>query len=325
MSIFVPNNAGTVTFTHGSKNITGASTLFRNYRAGSVISIPGVGSMQLAADPASDTAATGVVEWQGSTVGPVEFQYLPRNEEGVFTDKLTALLNQLGNGNIQSLAGLTLAANKLPYATGAGTMGLTDLSPAMRALLALAGAANKMPVLTGANTAELTDLSPFARTLLDDADAAAVYATLGQVPNAQIRNDLTPDKAFRRGNILGTVSQSGGEPTGAVIQYGSTSDGQFARFAGGLQICTGRTTNTGGASGVSGNVYISSSTPWAFPATFAAPPIVAGYVETWADYSWMVRSSAPSTSAVNVGYARGSLVSPGVVDIGIIAIGRWYV
>ncbi len=43
---------------------------------------------------------------------------------------------------------------------------------------------------------------------------------------------------YRRANILGTVGQTGGVPTGAVIESGSNANGQFVRFADGLQICT---------------------------------------------------------------------------------------
>ena len=128
MSIFVPNNSGTVTFTNGSTTIAGLGTLFTGYRAGSVISIPGIGEMQLAADPTSDTVAEGIVAWQGATAEDKAFQYLPRNEEGVFTDKLTQLLSDLGNGNMQALAGLTLSASKVLIGTGPGALGLADRS-----------------------------------------------------------------------------------------------------------------------------------------------------------------------------------------------------
>lgn len=41
-----------------------------------------------------------------------------------------------------------------------------------------------------------------------------------------------------RAGVVGTVSQAGGVPTGAVIESGVTADGEFTRWADGTQICT---------------------------------------------------------------------------------------
>ena len=38
--------------------------------------------------------------------------------------------------------------------------------------------------------------------------------------------------------LVGTVSESGGVPTGAIIERGSNANGSYARFADGTQICT---------------------------------------------------------------------------------------
>jgi hypothetical protein len=70
---------------------------------------------------------------------------------------------------------------------------------------------------TGAGTGQPQDLTPAqARTILDLTNAAV---------------------SFYRGNILGSVEQSGGTPTGALIETGSSANGKFTRFASGLQIC----------------------------------------------------------------------------------------
>jgi hypothetical protein len=57
-------------------------------------------------------------------------------------------------------------------------------------------------------------------------------------PNSGLPNELSvaANSVYGKSNILGTVSQSSGVPTGAIIQRGSNANGEFVRFADGTQI-----------------------------------------------------------------------------------------
>ncbi|MBB96972.1 MAG: hypothetical protein CML68_20540 [Rhodobacteraceae bacterium] len=97
----------------------------------------------------------------------------------------------------------------------------------------------------------------------------AASGTAGGAAVQQGATDITAgrlaraDYAYGPGNLLGTVSETGGTPTGAVIESGSAGGGRYVRWADGTQVCTAEITLTR----VDGGRLEAS---WSFPQAFDA-------------------------------------------------------
>lgn len=110
---------------------------------------------------------------------------------GTVTEKATgaqvAAYILSSDAEIAALAGLTSAADKVPYFTGSGTAGLADFTAGGRALVNSAGTANTFPYFSASNTVTLGSITTAGRNLLDDADAAAQRTTLGLVIGTNVQ------------------------------------------------------------------------------------------------------------------------------------------
>lgn len=152
-------------------------------------------------------------------------------------------------------------------------------------------------------------------------------------PNSNTNRTLTlPDSSgevFSQGNILGTVSETGGVPTGAIIERGSNANGEFVKYADGTMICTKILSVTTDVTTLSINVYLAvvSDSDWA--STFSVTPSISRQIiSSEVNGLWVasfISGGQPSTTKVGGFYlfSNASRAS-GVINIHMTGTGRWF-
>jgi len=143
-------------------------------------------------------------------------------------------------------------------------------------------------------------------------------------------------KVFHSENLLGTVSQSGGVPTGAVFERGSNANGSYTKFADGTMICY-HTFSVGSivaaGAGTFDNPYRSPSITWTFPAAFSAVPVVlmrtippAGASASGArQRAFAISADVNTIACFQISAVRmGSNATADVFTIDATVTGRWF-
>jgi len=125
-------------------------------------------------------------------------------------------------------------------------------------------------------------------------------------------------RLFHDKNIVGTVSDAGGVPSGAIIEEGSNANGQYVKFADGHQICThkvgGLDVNVG-----FGSLYRTDVQVWTYPAAFVGAPVV--YPNGGNNTSaWGGGANVNSVSANAILVSVATLTN---TEMLLMAIGRW--
>ncbi|RMM03282.1 hypothetical protein ALQ86_200101 [Pseudomonas amygdali pv. eriobotryae] len=130
---------------------------------------------------------------------------------------------------------------------------------------------------------------------------------------------------YHEGNIVGTVSQTGGIPTGAIVEEGSNNNGSYVKFASGLMICRGVSANALAVNTAGGCLFHSgNNVSFTFPFSFvgAFPSVTLNVVTAGSYYCW---AAVEGQTTVNSVTAR--VVSPVSGTSGYVcytAIGRWF-
>lgn len=170
---------------------------------------------------------------------------------------------------------------------------------------------SNLPLLAG-------DISGVGHWLTLQYDATLIKWVLLNPAKGAITADAMVDAigAFRHGNIVGTVSQVDSVPTGAILERGSNSSGEYVRFADGTQICT--LVSSVSAAGM-------SNPSFTFPAAFINHNYSASLLHTvgsWVDpRNYCAQFTYGSCTETTVTFRMYSVDS---VGYSALVVGRWY-
>jgi hypothetical protein len=126
-------------------------------------------------------------------------------------------------------------------------------------------------------------------------------------------------------SILGDVSQSGGVPTGALIQTASGSNGLAKRFACGLQICWHRVALTVGIGSSHLGGFRSGTQTWTFPLAFQGDSqITATGSPDLLDDAGGVICGGITTTKTDWAFTAVGSQSSALRAARLMAVGRWF-
>ncbi|WP_439830449.1 hypothetical protein [Aeromonas caviae] len=135
-------------------------------------------------------------------------------------------------------------------------------------------------------------------------------------------------KGFDSRNIIGPVSQSGGIPTGAIIERGSNANGGYVKFADGTMICNAVGYFGADANIAYGSIFKSPGYTWTFPAPFTVgtTPACSGKLSNWSA-GWVGYEATVIDSNASAGFCvmTGTAISGASgLTVTLLAVGRWY-
>jgi hypothetical protein len=127
---------------------------------------------------------------------------------------------------------------------------------------------------------------------------------------------------YNQSNIVGTVSESAGVPTGAIIESGSNANGEYVKYADGTLMCWQEWAVESMAD------YTTREETWTFPVAYTAAPNVSvtgvrdATEATKKTSAWPLENA--TTTAVGLACVNDSGTSSDGVGMSAQAHGFWY-
>lgn len=137
---------------------------------------------------------------------------------------------------------------------------------------------------------------------------------------AFVQAAITALGAYTKTNLIGTVSQTAGAPTGAVFQTGTSGTMKYTKYADGRLEITG--TNADLSVGASATAVMSVTFPVAFvDKTFAFS--ASGQPVTSTDVYGFTYIASKTVNGISAVYRNGATAQT-ITEITWMAVGRWY-
>jgi hypothetical protein len=131
---------------------------------------------------------------------------------------------------------------------------------------------------------------------------------------------------YDQATAVGTVSQTGGVPTGALIETGSNANGEYVRLADGTQICQHRILGIDITTAFATNLFQSAAFSWTFPAAFVTGSTnganVIGRIGTDSGISVNTALGNLTTAAGTIRAIAGASITG--TSVFLTATGRWF-
>jgi hypothetical protein len=128
---------------------------------------------------------------------------------------------------------------------------------------------------------------------------------------------------YQKDNVLGAVSQSGGVPTGAIIERGSNANGEFVKYADGTLICLCNYSSIYTTDSLQNQIYSSGVFTISLPTSFINNGFVlASTLAPSSGRCWIELLQSNNVNSVSCRLIGNFVTSSAKVRVA--AIGRWY-
>lgn len=166
----------------------------------------------------------------------------PLDTPAEFNTKAFNLLGALPDFVTEANALSTDVNAKSSTATSAASAASSSATSASNSAAAAASSATSASNYATSAAGSAASASSSAASALSDANRAEAAAATVDLPSAagnalKLLRQNSGNTALEYFSMVGPVSQSGGAPTGAIVERSVNANGEYVRFADGTQIC----------------------------------------------------------------------------------------